>query len=187
MSFFFPLLLLWPSEEASPRLAVIRPAADFKLIDQNEKPARLSDYRGKAVLVGFIFTTCSGTCPATTQRMARVFHELEKKPGLKEKVHFLSITLDPERDRPEVLRHYRKLYDIEGPRWGFLTGTPSEIKDVLPRWDMWVRPTEKGQLDHPSRVFLVDPKGRIREIYNLDFMRPGWVVEDIGEVLKEED
>src|SRR5262245_40529007 len=65
--------------DSTPRLAVIRPAPSFTLVDQDEKPRNLEDYRGKVVLVSFIFTTCNGTCPATTHRMARVFHEVGKK------------------------------------------------------------------------------------------------------------
>lgn len=177
-------LLLFP-EPAASRLASIRPAPDFALTDQDDKPVTLREQRGKVVLVGFVFTTCSGTCPATTHRMARVFHELEKKGDLKGKVQFLSVTLDPERDKPEVLRNYRKLYDIEGPAWSFLTGSEAEINKVLPAWDMWAKRTSSGQLDHPSRVFLIDVKGNVREIYNLEFLRPAWVLEDIADLVKE--
>jgi cytochrome oxidase Cu insertion factor (SCO1/SenC/PrrC family) len=50
---------------------------------------------------------------------------------------------------------------------------------------MWARPAPNGQLDHPSRVFLLDRKGRIREIYSLEFLRPAWVREDVQLLLKE--
>ncbi|MFO0968099.1 MAG: SCO family protein [Gemmataceae bacterium] len=180
------LLLMLINADAAPasRLAVIRPAPDFALSDQDGKPCRLSDHKGKVVFVSFIFTTCSGTCPATTHRLARVFHEIEKKP-FKDRVHFISITLDPKRDSPEALRGYRRLYDIETPRWSHLTGKPAEVKKTLDAWDMWARPAANGQLDHPSRVFLVDPRGRIREIYNLDFLRLPWALEDVESLLAE--
>ncbi len=181
---FFIAVCLGGMEPPS-RLAVIRPAPDVHLLNQDEKPFKLSDYRGKALLVSFIFTTCSGTCPATTHRLARVHQELEKTPDLRDKVHFLSISLDPVRDTPEMLRGYRRLYDIESPHWTFLTGTPAQAHKVHADWGMWARPAPNGQLDHPSRVFLVDPKGRIREIYNLDFFRLPWVLEDLKLVLDE--
>jgi len=50
---------------------------------------------------------------------------------------------------------------------------------------MWAKPSANGQLDHPSRVFLVDQRGRVREIYNLDFLKAPWVVEDVEALLKE--
>lgn len=168
----------------APRLPVIRPAPGFSLIDQDETPRKLEHHKGKVVFVSFIFTTCSGTCPATTHRLARVYHEVQKKKW-KDDVAFVSITLDPERDRPVMLQNYRKLYDIEGPMWNFLTGSNEEVKRVIDAWGMWVKPAANGQLDHPSRVFLLDRKGQIREIYNLEFLRLPWVMEDIQELLNE--
>lgn len=184
MTSFILSLLSVALAEGGPRLPVIRTAPAFALVDQDESPRKLADYKGKVVLVSFIFTTCNGTCPATTHRLARVFHELEKK-DYKERVQFVSITLDPERDTAEALRGYRRLYDISSPLWAHLTGKPPEVKKVLDAWDMWAKPAANGQLDHPSRVYLVDPAGRVREIYNLDFLRLPWVMEDIEGLLRE--
>src|SRR5262249_39836058 len=97
----------------------------------------------------------------------------------------LSITLDPARDTPEVLRGYMRLYDVDASNWTFLTGPPDVVARVIAAWDMWVKPAANGQLDHPSRVFLVDKEGRIREIYNLNFLKPAWVAEDVQVLLRE--
>jgi len=170
-----------PSES---RLAVIRTPADFVLTTQDGKPFRLSSLRGKVVLVSFVFTTCSGTCPATTHRMVLAADALAQA-GLLDKVHLLSITLDPERDKPAKLREYMRLFDIDGKHWTFLTGSQEQIGRVLSDWGMWVRPAANGQLDHPSRIFLLDGQGRLREIYDLQFFRPRWVCEDMQLLLKE--
>ncbi len=178
-------LLVGASEPAS-RLAVIQPAADFALTSQDEKAVRLADLRGKVLLVSFVFTTCNGTCPATTHRMGQVQAELKTRGLLKDgKVQLLSITLDPSRDTPEVLRRYAKLYDADLSSWRFLTGPEADVNKVIAAWGMWARPAANGQLDHPSRVFLVDPKGRVREIYHLGFLKAKWVVDDIELLLKE--
>src|SRR5262245_50092303 len=105
------------------RLAVIRPAPGFTLTTQDEKSLRCANLNGKVRLVSFVFTTCSGSCPATTHRMAQVQEALHKK-GLDKagQVQLLSISLDPERDTPGVLRNYMKLYDVEPANWTFLTG-----------------------------------------------------------------
>jgi protein SCO1/2 len=170
----------------SSRLAVIRRAPESKLIDQDAQTIRLSDLRGKVLLVGFIFTTCSGTCPATTHRMVQVQQELSTRGMLDAgRVHFLSVTLDPARDKPEALRGYMRLYDIDSEHWSFLTGPESDVSQVINAWDMWVRPAPNGQLDHPSRVFLVDTKGQVREIYSLSFLKPAWVAEDMQLLLDE--
>jgi protein SCO1/2 len=168
------------------RLAVIQKAPDFSLTNQDGKTVRLADLRGKVLLVSFIFTTCNGSCPATTHRMEKVQGAL-KSAGLlkKHRVRLLSITLDPARDTPQVLRNYMQLYDVDPASWSFLTGPRKTVAKTIAAWGMWVRPAANGQLDHPSRIFLVDPKGRIREIYNLSFLKPAWVVEDVQLLLKE--
>lgn len=170
----------------SPRLAVIREAPDFQLISQDHKSVRLKDSNGHVRLVSFIFTTCSGSCPETTNRLARAQQALEeRKPDKWENVQFLSISLDPRRDTPDVLRSYMKLYNLRPEHWSCLTGTEEVIAKTLHEWDMWAKPAANGQLDHPSRVFLLDRQGRIREIYNLSFLKPKWVLEDLESLLKE--
>jgi protein SCO1/2 len=168
------------------RLAVIEKAPAFALTDQAGKPLSSTSLKGKVLLVSFIFTTCNGSCPATTHRMGLVQRELQARGLLKgDRVRLVSITLDPQRDTPEVLRGYMRLYDADPASWSFLTGPPDEVAKVVAAWKMWARPAANGQLDHPSRVFLVDRGGDIREIYNLDFLRPAWVAEDVGLLLKE--
>src|ERR1044072_4198819 len=106
------LLLLSGADAAPSRLAVLRTAPAFTLTTQDGKTLRLADLRGKVVLVSFIFTTCNGTCPATTHRMSQVQAALKERGLSKDgRVHLVSISLDPARDTPEVLRHYMKLYD----------------------------------------------------------------------------
>ena len=170
--------------DAPTRLPVINVAPPTALIDQNEKPFTLADHKGKVLLVSFIFTTCSGSCPATTHRMASVQQELGRHHLLKD-VRLVSISLDPVRDTPEVLRGYMRLYDVDASSWSFLTGPVDKVAKVVSAWGMWARPAANAQLDHPSRIFLVDTQGRIREIYNLDFMRPAWVIEDVRLLLGE--
>src|SRR5947209_19370697 len=109
--------------EPSSRLAVIRPAPDFTLTTQDDKPLHFAELNGKVRLVSFVFTTCNGSCPATTHRMAQVQEALHMEGLDKDgKVQFLSISLDPERDTPAVLRNYMKLYDVAPANWAFLTG-----------------------------------------------------------------
>jgi protein SCO1/2 len=182
---WLPLLLALPAADASP-LAVIRAAPAFDLRTQDDQPLRLADLRGKVLLVSFIFTTCNGSCPATTARMSAAAREMEQAGLFKDdRVRLLSITLDPKRDTPAALRRYRQLYDIESDHWSFLTGPAATVERVIRAWGMWVKPAANGQLDHPSRIFLVDGKGRIREVYSLAFFKPAWVLEDVRGLLKE--
>jgi protein SCO1/2 len=168
------------------RLAVIRDAPDFALTTQDGSALVFSKLNGKVRLVSFIFTTCNGSCPATTHRLAQVQDALKKKRLDKEaQVQLLSISLDPMRDTPEVLRGYMKLYDVEAGNWTFCTGPKEKVEKVIADWGMWAKPAANGQLDHPSRIFLIDKQGRIREIYNLAFMKTAWLIDDIELLLKD--
>jgi protein SCO1/2 len=175
------------SDSSPGPLADIGPAPAVSLIDAAGRPFELASLRGEAVVVSFIYTTCNGSCPATTHTLYRV-QEVLKDAGLwGGRVHFVSITLDPARDTPEVLGRYAKIYDADPAAWHFLSGPPDRVAQTLAAWDMWARTNAAGVLDHPSRIFLVDPRGRRREIYNLEFLTPESVLQDVRTILAEED
>ena len=172
--------------ETTPRLAVIQKAPDFTLTTQTGDQFSSGDLKGKVLLVSFIFTTCNGSCPATTHRMSQIQDKLKARGLFKDdRVRLLSISLDPIRDTPEVLRGYMKLYDADPGHWTFLTGPSDKVKEAIKAWGMWAKPAANGQLDHPSRIFLADTHNRIREIYNLNFLKPKWVAQDVELLLNE--
>jgi len=168
-----------------PSLADIGKAPEVTLTDSAGRPFALASLRGKAVLVSFVYTTCTGSCPATTLGLSRVRKALEKAGLWGTRVEFVSISLDPTRDTPEVLAGYARAYDAAPAAWRFLTGPPDRVARVIAAWGMWARVGPAGVLDHPSRIFLVDPRGRQREIYNLEFLRPDSVLQDVRTVLAE--
>jgi protein SCO1/2 len=182
-SFLMATLMVADAEPS--RLAVIRPAPAFALSDTAGKQVSRDSFDGRVLLVGFVFTTCSGTCPATTHRMAKIQEVWNKHAADRDRVQFVTITLDPERDTPGMLRDYMRLYDIDTSNWSFLTGPPDDVRRVLAAWGMWARPGENGQLDHPSRLFLVDRRRRIREIYSLELLRTPWVIDDLRLLVSE--
>lgn len=174
--------------EDDSRLADIGPAPETVLVDaRTEQPFRLADLQsqGKAALVSFVYTTCNGSCPATTHTMYRVQEELKRRGLWGDRVALVSISLDPKTDRPEILSRYAEIFGADPSGWHFLTGDPKPVAEVIAAWDMWARIGPSGTLDHPSRIFLVDPNGRQREIYNLQFLDPESVVADIQLVLDE--
>jgi protein SCO1/2 len=174
-----------PTAAGAPSLADIGPAPPVALTDATGRPFALSGLRGKAVVVSFIYTTCNGSCPATTHALYRVQEALKAAGLWGKKVEFVSISLDPARDTPEVLDRYARIYDADPASWHFLTGPPERVAKVVADWGMWARIGPSGTLDHPSRIFLVDPEGRQREIYSLEFLKPATVVEDVKAVLAE--
>jgi protein SCO1 len=178
-------LLAATSGAPTSRLADIGPAPRTVLVDSRNEPFDLEKLRGKIVLVSFVYTTCNGVCPVTTQALVRVQKKLEDAKLWGKSVEFVSITLDPKRDTAPVLQNYAKLWGAESPEWHFLTGAPEDVSKVVTAWDMWVKSDALGVLDHPSRIFLIDGRGREREIYNLEFLKPETVLEDVRDLLKE--
>jgi protein SCO1/2 len=170
---------------AKPTLADIGAAPAVALVDQAGKSFELDKLHGKVVLVSFIYTTCNGSCPATTHTLYRVQQALKGARLWGKQVEFVSISLDPARDTPDVLDNYARIYDADTKFWHFLSGPPADVARVIAAWGMWARIGPSGTLDHPSRIFLVDPSGRQREIYNLEFLKPDSVLQDIRTILEE--
>jgi protein SCO1/2 len=166
-------------------LAVIGPAPETRLIDARGRPFDLESLRGKCALVSFVYTTCNGTCPLTSAAMAKCRDALAKEGLWGEKVEFVSVTLDPAHDTPEALTLYSGIYDADPKTWHFLTGSDEQVGRVMRAWGMWARRDRTGALDHPSRIFLIDPKGRQREIYSLEFLDPEAVAKDVRGLLAE--
>src|SRR5262245_45007430 len=130
-SFYAVLLVHLTDGPREARLPVIDTAPAFALVDQSGKSGTLKELKGQVFLVSFIFTTCNGSCPATTHRMARIQEEAAKRGLFKQGLRLVSITLDPARDTPEVLRGYMRLYDLDPKTWSLLTGPPTDLSIVV--------------------------------------------------------
>ncbi len=92
----------------TPSLSVIAKAPDFVLQDTAGKPVKLSDYRGRTVLLAFIFTTCPGVCPLISKQMEYVQRELKAAGLFGRQAVMLSVTVDPETDSAAVLAEYAR-------------------------------------------------------------------------------
>ena len=123
----------------------------------------LADFRGKVVAVTFIFTLCTDTCPVLTPMMSFVQDRLGRDFG--EKIAFVSITVDPERDTPEVLKEYAQAFGANPAGWSFLTGTPEAIRDVTRRYGVFAAKTENGNVDHTFLTSIIDRRGILRVQY----------------------
>src|ERR1700704_3230384 len=109
-------------------LPKIAPAPLFTLTSQDGAPISLADLRGKVVAVTFIFTLCTSTCPVLTPMMSLVQDRLGRSFG--KSVAFVSITVDPERDTPEMLKLYAQMHGADLAGWSFLTGPAPVIEDL---------------------------------------------------------
>jgi protein SCO1/2 len=145
------------------RLSKIGPAPEFTLTDQDGKRVALKDLRGKVLAITFIFASCADTCPLLTATMAGLQDRLGAAFG--PRVHFISITVDPERDTPEVLKRYAEAHRANPAGWSFLTGTQVEIREVARRYGIYYKKTPRGDVDHTFLTSLVDPGGTLRVQY----------------------
>ena len=171
-----------PAVAAAPWLPVIKPAPEFALLDTAGRPVRLSELRGRVVLVAFVYTRCTAACPLLTARMARLQATLGADV---ERVRLLSITVDPARDSADALAEYARRFAADGRRWRFLREEPAALAPVLAAYDEWTRPVAGGEIEHPARLHLIDAAGRIREIYSLAFFDERQALIDIRALLKE--
>src|SRR5215471_1099156 len=162
------LLVSWASAIADDAvrgqaLPMMGPAPGFTLTSQDGAAVGLEHFRGKVVAVAFIFTTCGSTCPLLTSKMAQVQHQLGADFGAK--VEFISVTLDPEHDTPEMLKLYAKAYEVDRAGWSFLTGDPAAVRDVVRRYGVFAEKTDEGGIDHTSLVSIIDRRGNLRVQY----------------------
>jgi protein SCO1/2 len=164
-------VLAWPAlaqahetaHEKEQRLPTLGAAPDFALTSQDGAEVTLGALRGKVVAVTFIYTSCPDVCPLLSDKMARVQDELG--PDFGTKVAFLSITVDPGHDTPEVLKEYATALDANLAGWSFLTGEPAAVLEVAHRYGVAVVPAADGQVDHTLLTTLVDRRGTMRVQY----------------------
>jgi protein SCO1 len=165
------------------RLAKIGPAPEFTLTNTDGGRLSLGDLRGKVVAVTFIYATCTDTCPLLTAKMAGMQKRLG--PDFGSKVRFVSITVDPERDTPQVLGQYARNHGADPVGWAFLTGTPAEIRDVGRRYGIYAKKTERGDVDHTFLTSIVDQRGTLRVQYLGVRFDPEEFLRDLRSLLRE--
>jgi protein SCO1 len=147
----------------SQRLPIIRTAPDFTLTSQDGTRVSLRDFRGRVVAVTFIFASCTDTCPLLTDAMVRVQDKLGSTFG--SQIAFVSITVDPDRDTPDVLKQYAQNFGANLKGWAFLTGDPGAIREVGRKYGVFAKKTASGDVDHTFLTSLIDPKGNLRVQY----------------------
>ena len=131
----------------------------FRLTDQDGRSVALEDLRGKAVMLDFIFTHCTGPCPVLTGLQVDVQRALT--PQQRARTRFVSISLDPERDTPELLRAYAMKRGADLESWSFLTGKPEQVEAVLKSYGVGVIRRAGEEPAHLVATFVIDGQGRI--------------------------
>ena len=133
---------------------------DFALLDQNGRVVQMARFRGKQVLLNFIFTRCpvATMCPAATAKMITV-QRLAREAGVGN-LELISITLDPAHDTPGVLHAYAAIRGIDTANFSFLTGPTQAIRDLLAQFGISTQ-FQGDILQHTLATVLIAPDGRI--------------------------
>jgi protein SCO1/2 len=168
---------------AKGRLPMVGQAPEFTLTTQEGGRLGLADLHGKVLAVTFIYATCRDTCPLLTAKMAMLQRKLGRDFG--PQVRFVSITVEPEVDTPAVLSAYAKRFDANPAGWTFLTGSPSEIQDVVRRYGAFAKRLKPGDVDHLFLTSLVDRKGMLRVQYLGYRFDPDEMLRDLRALLRE--
>nr|BCX01529.1 MAG: SCO1/SenC family protein [Bacteroidota bacterium] len=161
-----------------------------ELLDQDSTVVVVPDaFRGQIVLVGYIYTHCPDICPMITARMLEIARHIPDSLL----VRYVLVSFDPERDRPHVLRHYARVYELP-ESWRLLTGPESELQALLDLMGVrtrrsWTSFAENGEpvyfIDHTDRISLLDGRGRVRRHYEGTTADPERVRRDVLTLWRE--
>lgn len=158
------LLFIGAPASANPnkwdRLDADEPAPAFSLIDQNGRRVALADFRGKVVIVTFLFTHCTEVCPVLPQMLARVDQLLSVDE--KAKLAYVAVSIDAKRDTPAQMKKFLQDHRLAEARWTLLTGSLKELTKAANDYGVVVRPDPRLDFVHNTVFVLIDGKGRLR-------------------------
>jgi protein SCO1/2 len=139
--------------------AIGRAVGEHLLLDRRERPVRLTDYRGKPVLVSFIYTGCFRVCPTTTQSLSVAVEQLAQVFGA-DRFNVVSVGFNQPFDSPTAMRAFAAQMGIEASNWDFLSPTPGAVEALLSDFGFRYVATPAG-IDHVLTVSVLDAEGRI--------------------------
>ncbi len=149
--------------------------AEFSFADSDGNTVTLSGTNGKTRLLYFFFASCPDVCPPTTALMSKVQDELKADGVFGSEVEFLSVTIDPDNDTPEVLKEYAERFDADPSGWKFLRGDDQKETAALARkYQIDAGKNEDGSFYHMNLIVLLDKEGQMRDWISLnDYMDQG--------------
>ncbi|MGQ0663508.1 MAG: SCO family protein [Pseudomonadota bacterium] len=184
-----------PPEPGTYGLPPIGLAADGEVIDARGGRHRLrSLFEDKFVVLSFIYTRCADACPLATAVLSDVVAASRRDEALRANLKVISLSFDPEHDRPQIMAEYARAMAAPGPPdWLFLTtASQSAVRPILSGYGQSLtkvpRAEDPGGFDfiHLLRVYLIDRGQRIRNVYSAAFLDPRLILADLRTLLIEE-
>lgn len=168
-----------------------RPAADFQLLDQFGRQVALSDFRGRPVVLTFLYTSCPDVCPLTAEKLRLAAAMLGQDAA---RVGWLAVSTDPARDTVEAAYRFSDVHGLL-ERWHFLVGDRAQLEAVWKAYYIGVvSEHEAGEhrealapglrVGHTDALFLIDKQGRIRSLLRSDFDHTA-LADDLRALLRE--
>jgi protein SCO1/2 len=173
-----------------------KPIGDYAFRDRQGRVVRLADYRGKPLVVSFVYTGCFSACPTTTVRLAEAIRAAQRTlgPGT---FNVVSIGFNLPYDSPESMRDFARRYGIEDPQWEFLSPYEKQVPMLVADFGFQYVATPAG-FDHVTQTTIVDAEGKVfRQVYGEEFALPLFIgplqqlvtgrtapVESVGDVLE---
>lgn len=148
-----------------------KPVGDYAFRDRKGRQVRLADYRGKPLVVNFVYTGCFSACPTTTAQLAKAIRAAQRTlgPGT---FNVVSIGFNLPYDSPEAMRDFARRYGIDDPQWEFLSPFDKQVPQLTADLGFQYVATPAG-FDHVTQTTIVDAEGRIfRQVYGEEFALP---------------
>ncbi len=168
------------------------PVPDFKLLNEDGKLIRIEQFRGKILLMTFIYTRCplADYCPRMSRNFARLDKMLAADPALYNKTHLLSVSFDPAYDTPAVLRSYGGAYtgnftNEKFEHWDFAAPPKAELNKVLNFFLVGVTPEKDKTITHSLSTIVIGPDGKIYKWYPTNDWTPEQLFADVKQLTAE--
>ncbi len=158
--------------------AIGKPVENFVLLNRDSQPVELAKYKGKPLLVSFVYTACFQVCPTTTRNLQKAVDETVSVMGA-DRFNIITIGFNQPFDSPQAMKDFAKRYGLNLPNWEFLSPATAIVGDVTGNFGFSFVATPAG-FDHLNQISLVDAEGKIvRQVYGEKFSP-----KDLAEPLK---
>jgi protein SCO1/2 len=165
---------------------------DFRLTNQSGRQISFRQFRGKALLITFIYTRCplSDYCPRMSRNFAQIDKALRADPAMYKKTHLLSISFDPAYDSPAVLRSYGEAYTGNFTKekfehWDFAAPAKADLPKLLEFFDVGATPGENHTITHSLSTVVIAPDGKVAQWYPTNDWKPEDVLNELKKAAAE--
>jgi protein SCO1/2 len=165
---------------------------DFTLVNQDGEPVRMRQYKGRALVLTFIYTRCPlpDYCPLMTDNFAEIIKAIKGDAALYGKTQLLSISVDPEYDTPARLREHGAGHTTESgaqtfSHWEFATGSSDEVKKIATYFGLQYF-TESDQIIHSLVTAIISPDGKVVKLYTGNEWKPAEIISDLQQFKQQE-